>query len=134
MAAGRYDFTIEQGATTNFELQYRDNKNNPMDLTNYNGRMQIRPFVGSDDVYLTLSSSLGPCGTGINFSGSNSQYPPSSGSIGVYISAYSSSLLDWDGSAYYDLEIYTNDSNDCLYVVRLLQGKVKLSKEVTTTP
>jgi hypothetical protein len=134
MAAGRYDFTIEQGATTNFELQYKDNKNNPIDLTNYNGRMQIRPFVGSDDVYLTLSSSLGPCGTGINMNGSNGITPPTSGSIGVYISAHSSSLLDWDNKAYYDLELYTSDDNDCMYVVRLIQGKVKLSKEITITP
>lgn len=133
MAAGRYDFTIEQGATTNFELQYKDNRNNPIDLTDYEGRMQIRPFVGSGDVYLTLSSSLGPCGTGLNMSGSNGSTPPTSGSIGVYISAYSSSLLDWDGNAYYDLELYSG-SNDCQYVVRLVQGKVKLSKEVTLIP
>ena len=58
MAAGRYDFTIEQGATTNFELQYKDNRNNPIDLTDYEGRLQIRPFAGSGDVYLTLSSSF----------------------------------------------------------------------------
>lgn len=133
MAAGRYDFTIEQGATTNFELQYKDNRNNPIDLTDYEGRMQIRPFVGSSDVYITLSSSLGPCGTGINMSGSNGSTPPTSGSLGVYISAYSSSLLDWDGDAYYDLELYSG-SNDCQYVVRLIQGKIKLSKEVTLIP
>jgi hypothetical protein len=133
MAAGRYDFTIEQGATTNFELQYRDNRNNPIDLTDYEGRMQIRPFVGSDDVYLTLSSSLDPCGTGLNMSGSNGSTPPTSGSIGVYISGYSSSLLDWDGNAYYDLELYSG-SNDCQYVIRLIQGKVSLSKEITLVP
>ncbi len=133
MAAGRYDFTIEQGATTNFELQYRDNRDNPIDLTDYEGRMQIRPFVGSGDVYLTLSSSLGPCGTGLNMGGSTGTNPPSSGSIGIYISAYSSSLLDWDGKAYYDLELYSG-SNDCQYVVRLVQGKVSLSKEITLIP
>ena len=133
MAAGRYDFTIEQGATTDFELQYRDNRDNPINLTDYEGRMQIRPFVGSGDVYLTLSSSLGPCGTGLNMSGSNGVTPPTSGSIGVYISAYSSSLLDWDDKAYYDLELYSG-SNDCQYVIRLIQGKVKLNKEVTLVP
>lgn len=133
MAAGRYDFTIEQGATTNFEIQYRDNRNNPIDLSGYEGRMQIRPEVGSATAYITLSSSLGPCGTGINMSGSNGSTPLSSGSLGIYISAVSSSQLDWDNPAYYDLEIYSG-SNDCQYVIRVLQGKVKLSKEITTIP
>ena len=71
MPAARYDFTIEQGATFNSEVQYKDTNNRPVDLTDYEGRMQIRPFAGSSDLYLTLSSSLGPCGTGINMSGSN---------------------------------------------------------------
>jgi len=130
MAAGRYDFTIEQGATTNFEVQYQDSNENPIDLTDYQGRMQIRPLVGSSTIHLTLSSSLGICGTGINMSGSNGTTPPTSGSVGIYISAATSSMLDWDGNAYYDLEVYSG-SNDCEYVVRLLQGKVRLSKEIT---
>lgn len=133
MAAGRFDFTVEQGATTNFEVQYKDSRNNPIDLTDYEGRMQIRPFAGSGDVYITLSSSLGPCGTGINMNGSSGTTPRTSGSLGIYISAYSSSLLNWDNPAYYDLEIYSG-SNDCQYVVRVIEGKVKLSKEVTLVP
>lgn len=133
MAAGRYDFTIEQGTTVNFEVQYRDNRNNPIDLTDYEGRMQIRPFVGSGDVYLTLSSSLNDSFTGINFNGSNNTLPPSSGSIAIQISAVSSSALDWEGPAYYDLEIYSG-SGATQYVVRLIEGKVKLSKEVTLVP
>ena len=130
MAAGRYDFTIEQGATTNFEVQYQDSNENPKDITDYQGRMQIRPLVGSSTIHLTLSSSLGPCLTGINMSGSNGTTPPTSGSVGIYISAATSSMLDWDGNAYYDLEIYSG-SGACQYVVRLLQGKVRLSKEIT---
>lgn len=132
MPAARYDFTIEQGATFNSEVQYNDTNNRPVDLTDYEGRMQIRPFAGSSDLYLTLSSSLGPCGTGINMSGSNGDTSPTSGSIGIYISAASSSLLEWEGNAYYDLELYSG-SADCEFVVRLLEGKVKLSKEVTIT-
>jgi hypothetical protein len=80
-------------------------------------------------VYLTLSSTLQSDGTGLNFSGSNGSTPPISGSIGIYISAVTSSNLDFN-EAYYDLEIYSGSgANE--YVVRLLEGKVKLSKEVT---
>ena len=128
MAAGRYSFVIEQGATVNFELQYRDGTGTPIDLTDYAGRMQIRSTVSSPVVILSLSSSLNPDGTGINFSGSNGSTPPTSGSIGIYISACTSSMLNFD-QAVYDLEIYSG--SNCPYVIRLLEGQVKLSKEIT---
>ena len=130
MAAGKYNFTIEQGATLDFELAYKDSNNNPIDLTDYQGRMQIRPSVGSDTVYLTLSSSLDNDGTGLNFSGSNGTTPPTSGSIGIFIAACTSSALTFN-EAKYDLEIYSG-SGHCPFTVRLLEGNVKLSKEVTT--
>ena len=79
MAAGKYSFVIEQGATFQTELQYVGPNGEPIDLTGYNGRMQIRPNTTSDIVYLTLSSSLDACGTGLNFSGSNGTTPPTSG-------------------------------------------------------
>ena len=131
MAAGKYSFIIEQGATLDFEIQYKDKNNNPIDLSGYTGRMQIRPTVDSTTVYLTLSSSLNADGTGLNFSGSNGSTPPTSGSIGIYIASCTSSLLNF-GEAYYDLELY-NGTGSCAYTIRLLEGKVRLSKEVTRT-
>lgn len=131
MAAGKYSFIIEQGATLDFEIQYKDKNNNPIDLSGYTGRMQIRPTVDSTTVYLTLSSSLNADGTGLNFSGSNGFTPPTSGSIGIYIASCTSSLLNF-GEAYYDLELY-NGTGSCAYTIRLLEGKVRLSKEVTRT-
>jgi hypothetical protein len=125
MAAGRYSFVIEQGATLSLELQYKDSSGNPIDLTAYSGQMQIRPSVASSTVYITLSSSLKADGTGLNFSGSNGTTPPTSGSIGIYISAASSSLLNFD-TVVYDLELYTGS-----FVSRILEGQVKLSLNVT---
>ena len=132
MAAGKYNFVIEQGATTDFEVQYTDSSNNPVDLTGYTGRMQIRSTYAQDSgtLFLTLSSSLASDGTGLNFSGSNGSTPPTSGSIGIFISATSSSALTFN-EALYDLEIYSG-STAYPYTTRLLGGKVKLSKEVTT--
>ena len=43
MAAGKYNFTIEQGTTIRLELQYKDSSGSAIDLTGYSGRMQIRP-------------------------------------------------------------------------------------------
>jgi hypothetical protein len=126
MAAGRYSFVIEQGATTNIQINWTDESGSAIDLSGYQARMQIRPSVQSDEVFLSLSSSLqGSCNTGINLSGSNGTTPLSSGSLAIYISAYSSSLLDFN-EAYYDLEL----EKGC-EVTRLLEGKVKLSKNVT---
>ncbi len=134
MAAGRYSFVIEQGATTDFEVIYNDSDNNPVDLTAYTARMSVRASqISTSQLYITLSSSLGPCGTGLNLSGSvtSAGYPKplTSGSIGVYISAYSSSQLDFN-EAYYDLEL-SSGSGDCSTVTRLLMGRVQLSNEVT---
>jgi hypothetical protein len=126
MAAGKYSFVIEQGATTNFQINWTDSEGTPIDLTGYHARMQVRPAVESTEVFIALSSSLSDsCGTGIHLSGSNDITPLQSGSIGVYISAQSSSLLNFN-EAYYDLELVKGCE-----VTRLLEGRVKLSKNVT---
>jgi hypothetical protein len=125
MAAGRYSFTIEQGATTNLQINWTDSSGSAIDLTGYHSRMQIRPGVESDVVFLSLSSSLDSDGTGINLSGSNGETPLSSGSLAIYISADSTEDLNFN-EAYYDLEMVNGSE-----VTRLLEGKVKLSKNVT---
>ena len=127
MAAGKYTFTIEQGSTVNFEVQYKDGSNNPVDLTGYSGKMMIRSTYAdsSPTTYATLSSSLASDGTGLNFRGSSGAQPFTSGSIGIFISAASSSALTFT-EALYDLEITSGST-----VTRLLEGKVRLSKEVT---
>jgi len=125
MAAGKYSFVIEQGSTTTFELQYKDSSNTPINLSGYGARMQVRSSVDSSTILLTLSSSLLPDGTGLNMSGSNGTTPVQSGSIGLYISAATSSLLSFN-EAVYDLEIHSG-----ITVNRILEGCVKLSKEVT---
>lgn len=125
MAAGKYSFSIEQGATTSFQVVYTDVSGSPVNLTGYHARMQIRETIGSSTVICNLSSSLDADGTGLNLSGSAGNLPLASGSIGVYISAASSSAFTFD-TAVYDMELVTGGT-----VVRLLQGSIKLDKEVT---
>ena len=62
MAAGIYNFKIEQGATTDFELVYKDSDGNPIDLSGYSARMDLRQQAGASTSYLTLSSSLDSVG------------------------------------------------------------------------
>jgi hypothetical protein len=127
MAAGKYNFTIEQGTTVKLELAYKDASGSAIDLTGYSGRMQIRPDYADNTTtsYIYLSSSLATDGTGLNFSGSNGLNPPTSGTIGLFISAVSSSNLNFE-TALYDIEIESGS-----LVTRLLQGTIKLSREVT---
>ena len=124
MAAGKYSFIIEQGATTDFEIQYKDSSNSAVDLTGYGARMQIRSDYGGT-VIAELSSSLKDDKTGLNLSGSNGTTALSSGSIGIFISAASSSTFTFN-EALYDLELVSGS-----VVTRLIEGKVKLSKNVT---
>jgi hypothetical protein len=125
MAAGKYSFVIEQGATTDFQIDWTDDLGSPINLTGMHARMQIRPAPDASEIFVNLSSSFSPDGTGLNLSGSVGTNPLSSGSIGVYISADSSSLLTF-GEAYYDLEVVNGNE-----VYRLIEGKVRLSKNVT---
>ena len=127
MAAGKYSFVIEQGATVNFEIQYKDSNNAPVNLTGYSGKMMIRSGYADANptTYAVLSSSLAADGTGLNFSGSNGSTPPASGSIGIVISAVSSSNFTFN-TALYDLEIVSGS-----IITRILEGQVSLSKEVT---
>jgi hypothetical protein len=122
MAAGRYSFVIEQGSTLNFSIVYNDSNGQPVDLSQYSAKMQIRQTYSSPPL-LTLSSSLNADGTGLNMSSAVS------GTIGIYIASCTSSLLTFN-EALYDLDIISGSGN-CPVVNRILEGKVKLSKEVT---
>ena len=130
MAAGIYNFTIEQGSTVDFEIAYKDSNSDPIDLTGYQARMQIKNLPGGSTTYLTLSSSLDASGTGLNLRGSSGTNPFASGTIGVYVAAVTSSLLDFN-TAFYDLELVSGTGNTAT-VTRVIQGKVTLDKEVTT--
>jgi len=121
MAAGKYSFIIEQGSTTDFTIIYLDSNGNPIDLQFYSAKMQIRETYNSAPL-LTLSSSLNGDGTGLDMSNAVS------GSIGIYIASCTSSMLTFN-EALYDLDVISG--SNCPVVNRIIEGKVKLSKEVT---
>ena len=127
MAAGKYTFAIEQGSTVQFEIQYKDASNVPISLAGYTARMQLRPDYADNTAitYISLTTTRDSDGTGLNMSGSNGSTPVQSGSIGIYISAASSSAFTFN-EAKYDLEIVSGS-----VVTRILEGCVKLRKEVT---
>lgn len=117
MPAERHDLTIEQGATWEQSVQQlQPGTETPVDLTNYTARMQIRPNVSSDVVYVSLTSSPA---AGITIAAAT-------GTVTLRMSATETAALSWR-DAVYDLELESSDGT----VTRLIEGRVTLSREVT---
>ena len=130
MAAGLYNFTIEQGSTVDFEIQYKDSTSTPIDLAGYEADMILRLGPGESTIQ-ALTSSLGDTyakasgSAFLSLSGSNLTTPLTSGSIGVYIGHQLTDSFTFS-EARYDIELTKGEAR-----IRLLQGKIKLSKDIT---
>ena len=112
-----YGLYIEQGATWRPDhIVMRDKQTQvPLDLTGCTARMHIRRTLPDVGTLIELTTNNGRITLG-----------GVAGTIALYISDEDTALLNFK-SAVYDLELeYPNGD-----VVRLLQGGVTLSKEVT---
>lgn len=123
MPAVSYDLAIEQGATFTVSFEWReDDGSTPpagplIDTTNYAAYMQIRTKPGSaGEVIASLDAS-----SGLTVAG---------GVVTLRIGADVTELISRNGV--YDIELHnTYDPTD---VVRLVQGKVSCSPDVTLLP
>jgi len=110
MAAGKYDFTLEQGTTFSREITVQDS-GSAMNLTGYTPRMQMRSTHDSSTIALTFTASVSNAVQGkIQLSATDSA--TSAVEEGIYV---------------YDLEIESSSSG----VTRLMEGKVTVTPEVT---
>lgn len=114
MGAGRYDFTIEQGAQFLRIFTWQNQDGTAIDLSSYTARMQIKETKDSTTNLVSLTSS-----SGITLGGS-------AGTITVTIGVATTATLSFD-TAVYDLEMIDGSGT----VTRLLEGEVRLSREVT---
>ena len=114
MAAGVYNFICEQGATFARSLLVTDSAGDPLDLTGYTARMQIRRDIKRDTTMLSLTTENGRITLG-----------GEAGTIGLYISDEDTATIPRSGV--YDLEIISSDGT----VTRVLKGKFELDLEVT---
>lgn len=132
MAAGRYSFTIDQGATVDFDIIYKSPTGTRIDLTGYTASMQIKNSAGGNITYASLTGSSGNIpikavsGSYISLRGSDLVTSPTSGSLGIYLGHAITNNFNF-GEASYDLEL-TNGPEK----TRLLQGQIQLNKQVTT--
>ena len=117
MAAGTYNFTIEQGADLNKSMTFYTDatKTTPVDLSSYTMAMQIRKNKADVDFIDSLTNA-------------NSRIDMTNAATGIIIlkwTAAQTAAFNFD-EAVYDLEFTTGG-----VVSRMLQGKITLSKEVT---
>lgn len=126
MAAAKWPLTIEQGATFQLALQLSTgglvaDGGTPINLTGYEVRMHVRKRTTSVDTLLDLSSDvLSDPDQHITITNAVQ------GQIEIVIPAAETAAIDWTAGVY-DLEIESTGG----FVRRLLQGAVKVSKEVT---
>lgn len=113
MTAGKYDITIEQGATYDVTLTWRDSSNALVNLTGYSARLMARESVDSTTTLISITD-----GAGITLGGA-------AGTIRILLSAATTAALGLSGV--YDLEMVSGAG----VVTRLVEGFVILNKEVT---
>jgi len=119
MSAGRYDILIEQGSNFNLYIKYKDNNGDLMELgSGYSARMKIKDYIDGDVIASTESADTPNDTLSIALASSGNN-------IVVSMTAVNTAALDFD-SAVYDLELVIGAQ-----IERVIEGRVKLSKEVT---
>ena len=117
MSAANLDIVMEQGTTFERNLYYKDNNGKPIDITGYTAAMHVRAQKKASEALLTLTSSAG--------------YITIGGAIGhleIHIPANEMDDLNFIWG-FYDLELYPE--GDTTQAFRLLEGRIRLTKEVT---
>ena len=113
--AGELDLIIEQGATFDPILTWRDENGALVDVTGYSARMQIRDTIDATTTLVDLTSAAGDIVLGA-----------AAGTIQIIISATDTALFAWEDGVY-DLEMIEPGGA----VRRLVRGSVAVSPEVT---
>ena len=116
--AGKLNLIIEKGSTFTrvFTWQTKDQENNivPVDLSGYTAKAQFRETYDSPEPFFDLSTENGGITLGSTL-----------GTITLVISASASSQVTAN-TGVWDIELYSGD-----YAIRLLEGRVTLTPEVT---
>lgn len=118
--AGKWDLTIEQGATWVRQFRWEDSTGTARDISSYTLRMTIRSCYDSSKI---LATSVAPGNITLALVGGGT-----GGIFTATMTAANTALLSFV-RAVYDIEAY--DTATGLVVYRILQGNVTLEKEST---
>jgi hypothetical protein len=114
MLAGVYKIICDQGATFQRVLTITDANDDPMNLTGYTARMQVRPEIESSDLLVELTTQNGRITLG-----------GAAGTIALNLTPQITATIDRDG--FYDLEIISSGGA----VHRVVRGRFVVNLEVT---
>lgn len=129
-----YDINADQGATLHLTFRWRHPRTaaqidtgepgTPVDLTGFAARMHARTDISADVVSLELTTE----NARIILGASDPTATPdlTSGLVTLWVEAAATTAIA-AGTYYYDLEMVSGTG----FVTRLIQGKLKLSAEVT---
>jgi hypothetical protein len=112
MIPGKLNLSCPQGSTFSKSLTYKID-DDPVDLTGYGARLQVRDFFYSPDPVLNLTHLAGIT------------LGASAGTINILVDASTTTELI-PGDYVYDLELIAGGT-----VTRLIEGKFVVSPEVT---
>lgn len=115
MSAAKLDIYIEQGATFTLGLVWKDANSDPIDLTGYVARMQLRSNISSEEVEMEITSTDGEITLG-----------GAAGTISIWAPPAKTSLIT-SKKGVYDLELEAPNGD----VFRVIQGSAQISPEVT---
>ena len=125
MAAGKYNFIVEQGAQHVLTFTYTDDLDAPINLTGKRVRMAVKDHISDTDyVYRASTSSTEDADHAEHFT-LLTQTSPTVGQFKLTIPAVITNNFAFNQGVY-DLEIV--DGTD---VIRLLEGKFKVKLQVS---
>lgn len=128
MAAGIYDIVIEQGADWRLVITWKDANSNPMNLTGYQARMQVRESFASKVKVFDLTTENGR----ITLDAANgivTMHMDAAVTAGAVINPAKTAWIDGKQAQQlvFDLEMIAQDGA----VTRLIQGAALFVPEVT---
>jgi hypothetical protein len=118
MPAGKYNFTIEQGAKFSRDFVWKNADKTPVNISGYSFRMMARHKHDDVEPIISLSTVEPPGGISI-LDGAN-------GRLRIGLTQAQTTALNFT-EAIYDLEA-TPPADEA---IRLLEGTITLSREVT---
>lgn len=119
MAASVYDLYIEQGATYRMRVRLYDADNQPLDITGYTARSQIRQAITTSAFIHEMTTENG--GIVVNGAG---------GYLDLSITDLVTKGFKFTSPAVWDIELVAPVALNSV-VTRLLKGNVYLDPEVT---
>lgn len=121
MAASKYDFTIEQGSSFKLSLIYKDENNNPINLTGWCARLIWKTNSNITQVFSSNNLDLNVYKFIIE---------PTSGKLTLLIPAHTTNTFSFT-TAKYDLELQSPDdlyNGGGKFTTRLLFGTINIVK------